>query len=232
MVLKSIAFIPDGNRRFAKKQGIRLESAYEMGTQKSWKVLEWLAKYPTVKFGTFYTLSLENMRRQKNELGLLFAIFERALDRARNEPFLDTNGIRVLFSGRRELFPQSLQKKMRELEAHTESNSEKTVNLALGYSGQHEIVDAAKRVAADVQAGKLNAHDFDEAAFRAYLYQDLPDPDLIIRTSGTQRLSGFLTYQSAYSELYFSPKFWPEFNEADLDAAIESYSLQQRNFGK
>lgn len=232
MTLHSIAFIPDGNRRYASLHGLRLEKAYQMGLDKSWSVLEWLRDYPSIKFGTFYTLSLENLRRQKNELNLLFHIFEHAIQRAKKESFLAENNIRLTFSGRLELFPKKLQTQMKEIEKSTSDHDGKTVNLAMGYSGQAEIVDAVKKIATDVKNRNLDASSIDERSFHAYLYSDQPDPDLIIRTSGTKRLSGFLTYQSAYSELYFCQRYWPEFTRQDMDDAIQEYETRQRNFGK
>ena len=231
MGLSSIAFIPDGNRRYAQSQGLNLLQSYSMGTQKSWDVLEWLTKYPSIKFGTFYTLSLENLSRSALELKVLFKVFERELDKIKSRSILTDNNIKLKFIGKRDAFPKSLQQKMDKAEEFTENHKNKKIFLALGYNGQQEIVDAAKKIAIDYSNG-LDIESLNEKSFKKYLYADFPEPDLIIRTSGTKRLSGFMTYQSAYSELYFTEKHWPELTEKDIDTAIKDYNLRQRKFGK
>jgi len=121
---------------------------------------------------------------------------------------------------------------MSAAEKFTENNKGKTINLCLGYNGQAEIVDAAKKLALAYKEGNIDISDIDEKHFTKFLYSDFAEPDLIIRTGQTQRLSGFLTYQSAYSELYFSNKYWPEFSEQDLRTAVDSYYERSRKFGK
>ncbi len=231
MELDSIAFIPDGNRRFAQKTGISLLKSYQLGTQKAWQVCEWLGKYKEIKFGTFWSLSLENFQR-KREIPVLFRIFEKELEKVKTSGLFEREGIRLQFIGRKSVFPVRLQKKIGEAEKFTENFNEKTINVALGYSGQAEIIDAAKSIALDYKSGKINLDSIDEKKFHSYLYNNFKDPDLIIRTSGVKRLSGFLPYQSAYSELYFLEKFWPEITENDIDTAIQDYYSRQRNFGK
>lgn len=232
MELNSIAFIPDGNRRYAKKFGINLAQSYRLGTQKAWDVLDWLVKYPVIKIGTFYTLSLENLTRNKSELNVLFKIFERELGKVTEQSIFEKEGIKLKFLGRTDRFPRKIQLKMKEAEEFTENYKSKTINLALGYNGQAEIVDAAKKLAEEHKSNSLDLNTINETTFKNYLYSVFPDPDLIVRTGGTHRLSGFLTYQSAYSELYFINKYWPELQEKDLDAAVEDYYERQRRFGK
>ncbi len=232
MELKSIAFIPDGNRRYATKAHISLLESYKLGTQKAWDVLDWLVKYPQIKVGTFYTLSLENFNRSRLELHALFKIFGRELDSINERPIIEEQKIAFKFLGRLDRFPKKLQEKMRSVEQQTSQNKKHTVNLAIGYNGQAEIVDAAKKIAEQYKNNQLQLEKIDESAFKNYLYDNFPEPDLLIRTSGMQRLSGFLTYQSAYSELCFINKFWPELEESDLDCAIDDFSERQRRFGK
>ena len=233
MVLQSIAFIPDGNRRYAKTHRISLIQSYQMGTQKAWDVIDWLKPYKHIKSGTFYTLSLENLTRKKTEIGLLLKVFEKEIDKALNSPIFEENDLSVQFVGRLSAFPKKIRDKMKKLQTRTENYQSKTINLALGYSGQAEISDAAKQFAEDYKNNKISLSEMDEKKFRDYLYNPtLQDPDLIIRTSGTQRLSGFLTYQSAYSELSFVNKYWPEFERSDLDFAVRDFENRQRNFGK
>jgi len=231
-MLNSIAFIPDGNRRYASRANVSLAEAYKLGTEKAWDVLGWLAAYPMIKVGTFYTLSLENLARKGHEKAILFKIFERELDSVKERSVLSENGIQLKFLGRRDVFPQVIRQKMGEAEELTADNGKRTINLALGYNGQSEIVDAAKKFAQSCRLGEISPSELNEKTFRNYLYGNFPDPDLIVRTSGTQRLSGFLTYQSAYSELCFVDKYWPELQQQDLDRIVSDYSERDRRFGK
>ena len=232
MGLTSIAFIPDGNRRFAQNNMLSLSNAYAAGTQKAWDVVDWLNEYPKITVGTFWALSNENLNRSFVEKKLLFKIFEREIDRAKDNGFFEANQIRLKFVGRLAQLPDQLKTKMAALEKGTENFSAKTMNIALGYGGRAEIVDAAKKVAEDYKNNGLDLDTLTEERFKEYLYKPFQDPDLIVRTSGTQRLSGFLPYQSAYSELYFCPKFWPEFSEQDLAEAVSNYEKRDRRYGK
>lgn len=232
MTLSSVAFIPDGNRRFALKKGISLLDSYRLGTQKAWDVIDWLRSYPEIKSGAFYTLSFENLSRNQTELSILFRIFDKELDKAANNMVFEQEQMHINFVGRFEALPQRIQAKMKKLEEKTRDFKHKTIHLAIGYSGQNEIVDAAKKIAEQYKQGLLSLSDITTQSFSRFLYGSVPEPDLVIRTSGTQRLSGFLTYQSAYSELYFSPKYWPEFEKNDLDIAIQEFENRKRNFGK
>jgi undecaprenyl diphosphate synthase len=232
MPLSSIAFIPDGNRRFAQARGLNLLDSYRLGTQKAWDVLDWLKEYPAIKTGTFYTLSAENLSRNPAELKLLLAIFDRQVDRALSDPMFEENGLRVRVIGDPQTLPANLQQKLSRLERNTENHSQKTVNLAIGYSGQSEIVSAAKKIAQQYKEGALDLAELTVDNFSRFLYSAFPDPDLIIRTSGTKRLSGFLTYQSAYSELCFVDKYWPEFARVDLANAVSEFEQRERRFGK
>lgn len=231
-MIQSIAFIPDGNRRFAKTAGVNLAESYSIGTQKAWDVLAWLKKYPNITTGTFYTFSLKNFQRSKLELSILMKIFEHELDKVKNQKVIQECGIQLKFIGRTEQFPKNIQKKMIEAEKYTSQFSDKTVNLALGYDGQTEIIDAAQRFAMDVKNGKALPETLSTETFKNYLYSDIKEPDLIIRTSNEQRLSGFLTYQSAYSELAFLDKYWPQLTENDVDTVIQNFEQRDRRFGK
>lgn len=231
-MLESIAFIPDGNRRYARKVGINFLQAYQLGTQKAWNVMHWLEDYDSVKSGTFWMLSLENMLKRKAELGMLFRIFDREIDKVKNSGYFEQNQVNIRFFGRLDLLPKKLLEKVKQAEDFTRDFKKRTINLALGYSGRAEIVDAAKRLALDAQNGAVDLEEVDEQSFSKYLYADLREPDLMIRTSGEQRTSGFLPFQSTYSELYFCRHYWPEFSKQDLDEAIADFGARQRNFGK
>ncbi len=231
MRLKSIAFIPDGNRRFAKEKNISLAESYNLGTQKARNVMEWLVDYPKIKTGTFYTLSSKNLNRNKFELKLLFKMFEKELDFAKTDKMFEENGISLRFIGRLNMLPKHISNKMREVEKITENFSEKIINLAVGYDGQSEIVDAAKNLAIDYKKNKIDLNNVNEENFSKYLYSSM-NPDLLIRTGKTKRLSGFLTYQSSYSELFFCDKYWPDFEKTDLKKAVEQFNSKNRRFGK
>jgi len=231
-MIESIAFIPDGNRRYAKLAGISLAQSYSIGTQKALDVVKWVSKYPSINVGTFYTFSLKNFERSKLELEILFKIFEKQLDEAKTSSLFRDNGIKLKFIGRREMFPSKLQEKMNSVEEYTSDFSNCQINLALGYDGQTEIVDAAQRFALDVQNGKAKPEDLSTGNFSKYLYSEFKAPDLIVRTSNEQRLSGFLTYQSSYSEFAFLNKYWPQLEEADVDKVITDYDNRDRRFGK
>ena len=232
MNLNSIAFIPDGNRRYALSQGISLLESYKVGTNKAWYVIDWMKEFPFIKTGTFYTLSLKNLERKSIEVKLLFKIFEKELDKVRDTNYFEKNGIKLNFIGKIHLLPKKIQEKIAFAKKKTENNSEKTINLALGYDGQTEIVDAAKKIALAAKENSFDLSQLNEKTFNKFLYSEISPPDLIIRTSGTHRLSGFLTYQSSYSELYFCNKYWPEFSQQDLCNAVSEFEERQRRYGK
>ena len=232
MGLNSIAFIPDGNRRFALARGLSLFEAYSRGTDKALEVIKWLTSYPEIKAGTFYTLSLENAQRSKAELSVRMKIFEKELERVKTNSLFEEKGIKLKFVGKKEIFSRKVQSKMLEAEKITSENGKKTVYLALGYNGQEEIVEAAKKIALSSMQKNFSLKDLDRDSFKNFLYDTMPEPDMLIRTSGTKRLSGFLTYQSAYSELCFIDKYWPELQKQDLDNAISEYDSRKRKFGK
>jgi len=230
-MLSSIGFIPDGNRRFAKENKISIIDSYKLGTRKAWETIGWLQKYPEIKTGYFYTLSLKNLARKKHELNVLFKIFENELKRVTETDYFEKNGIRLKFIGRLNDLPNKMQSMLSEAEEATANNTKKLITLALGYDGQAEIVDAAKQLALDYNSGKVDLEKVNEKSFSNYLYS-ANQPDLIVRTSGEHRLSGFLPYQSTYSELYFADKYWPEFEASDLARAVREFNNRKINLGK
>jgi len=231
--LKCIGIISDGNRRYSQKYGIPLHKAYAIGTKKAWDVIEWLQDYEEIKHGIFYTLSLENFqRRSRLELKILFRIFERELEKIKKKNYFEKFGICLRFIGKVSLLPKYLSKKMEEVEKITENNGPKNLYLAVCYNGQQEIIDAAKRIAKMVKDGAVKVSEINQKLFSSMLYANIPFPDLIVRTGNTKRLSGFLTFQSAYAELEFIQKLWPEITREDLDKAISSFYKRQRRFGK
>lgn len=231
-MLESIAFIPDGNRRFAKKEGISLEESYKIGVDNFWNVLEWLSNYPYIKTCVFYAFSLKNFERSKKELDILMNIFENQLIKAINSEFESGKKIKVKFIGDLNLFSKNIREEMQKLEEKTAGYSDRVVYLALGYDGQNEIIGAAKNFAKDVLDDKINIDSLTTKNFSKYLYSEFKSPDIIVRTSNEQRLSGFLTYQSSYSELAFLNKYWPEIIQKDIDKIVLDFEKRERRFGK
>lgn len=232
MALNSIAFIPDGNRRFAKSSGKPLDSAYSAGTRKALEVIDWLQDYDEIKTGTFYTLSMENLQRNKAELSILFSLFAQELKKIKENNFFNDRDIKLRFIGRLDLLPKKIQLLATEAEQSTKDNKSKTINLALAYNGQQEIIDACKKLAKRYANNGLKLKDINIDLFTHCLYSQFPFPDLIIRTSGAERLSAFLTFQSAYSELSFIDKYWPQLTKNDLRKAVKDYYARERRFGR
>ncbi len=226
----SIAIIPDGNRRFAKRAGVSQTRAYVQGFRNVAHAIKW-ANARDVQSITFWALSLENFsKRTDGELSSLFKLFEKHLTRALSEASKKAEG-RVRFFGRLDLLPKALVIKMRALERKTAKQSGIQVNVAVAYSGHEELANAARLMAMDAKSGKLEPRTITPDVFASYLYLQEPT-DLVIRTGNVQRTSGFLPWSADYSELYFSPKLWPEFTEKDFDAAIQFYNDTDRRFGK
>ena len=225
--LKCIGIIPDGNRRFAKRNNISLIEAYKIGTNKAWEAIGWLSLHKEIKDGIFYTLSLENFyKRSKLELKVLFKIFEKELEKIiRNNP-LEKFETSIKFFGKLELLPKSLNEKIKKVEEISENNGKKKIWLALCYDGQQEIVDAVKKIL------ELGITKLQRKNFAKFLYAKIPFPDLILRTGNAKRLSGFLTFQSAYAELEFLPKLWPEIQKKDFDKVIQNFYKRERRFGR
>lgn len=225
-----IGLIPDGNRRFSKRLMLKPWKGHEFGYKKFKRLLEWCREYK-IKELTIYAFSLENFKRPKKEFNFLMELFKEAFKE------LITSGdkeklknIRIKFIGRLKLFPQEIQNIMYELEEKTKNNKPYKLNLAMAYSGRAEIVDTTKKLIKKVQEGNLKIENINESIFKENL-ELTTEPDLIIRTSES-RLSGFLPYQSAYSEIVFLPKIlWPEFNKQDFIDCINKFSSRKRRFG-
>ncbi len=228
-----IAIIMDGNRRWAMKRGLEPWLGHRFGAEKLEEVVEWCLKLG-IKVVTFFALSTENLRRDRRELEELFKLFKEKIEEQLNGDLLHKNRIRVKVIGKKELLPSDLRDLLERLEEATKSYDNLFVNLAIAYGGRAEITDAARRLAEDVVSGKIRIDDINEETISRYLYTaDLPiqEPDMIIRTSGEERISNFLLWQSAYSELVFLDVYWPEFRKIDLMRAIRTYQKRQRRFG-
>ncbi len=224
-----IAIIMDGNGRWAKKHGKeRYEGHYE-GVETVRKIVEASAELG-IKFLTLYAFSTENWRRPKEEVDALMHLFVETIQQ--ELPTLNKNGIRLRAIGDIASMPQQNIDKLNETMAKTENNSKMDLILALSYSGRWEILDAVKKIVADQKKNLVSAEDIDEKLFSTYLNTaGIPDPELLIRTSGELRISNYLLWQIAYTELYITPKLWPEFDKEDLYEAILDFQSRERRFG-
>ena len=226
---KHIAIIMDGNGRWAKEKGLPRTAGHREGVNRVKEIVRAAAQLG-VKVVTFFAFSSENWVRPKAEISILMRYLNNFLDRQIRE--LEKNNIRFLAIGRGEPIPKYLQDKIKQAEDKTEKNSGMIVVLALNYGARQEIVDAVKSFCLKVQSGEEKISDLDVDVFSRYLYTaNLPDPDLLIRTSAEKRLSNFLLWQLSYAELYFPKKYWPDFGAKDLEKAIEVYQKRERRFG-
>ncbi len=229
-----IAIILDGNRRWASRKTLNPWYGHEKGAEKVEQLLDWCLKIG-VKSITIYAFSTENFSRSKNEVKEIMRIAEGEFQRILTDERIHDNKVHVRVIGRRKLLPKALQQRITDVENATKDYDEHFLNIALAYGGRAEIVDAAKKIAQKVDEGRLNLEEIDEQLFESYLYTShLPkqDPDLIVRTSGEERLSGFLLWQSAYSELCFLDVYWPDFRWIDFLRAVRTFQMRRRRYGR
>jgi len=227
--IKHIAIIMDGNRRWAKKNNMPVKLGHKQGAETLKKIVRYANKIG-IKYMTVYAFSTENWKRSKEEVDALMSLLENYLDQFSREADDENIVIRVL--GDEEALSESLRNKINEVVSATKDNTGIIFNIALNYGGRNEIVNATKNICKDVKNGLIKPEDITEEVFSSYLYtKDDPDPDLLIRTSGEIRLSGFLPWQSVYSEFYFTDVLWPDFTEKNLDEAIAEYNKRNRKFG-
>ena len=226
---KHVAFIMDGNGRWARERGIVRTAGHREGVQRVKEIIRGVYKLG-IQTVTFFAFSTENWTRPKSEVAVLMRYLDNFLGKEINQ--LHKNNTRFLVIGRSDPIPKYLQEKIRKAQEKTKDNTGLRVVLALNYGGRQEIVDAAKRFAKDVLAGKTDPEGLDEEKFSRYFYAaDIADPDLLIRTSSEMRISNFLLWQLSYSEFYFSPKYWPDFGITELKEAISEYQKRKRRFG-
>ena len=229
---KHVAIIMDGNRRYSKLQGnIDVVKGHEIGVDTLEKVLDWSIELG-IEIITVYAFSTENFNRPQHEVEGLMNLFVKNFKRLVDHEKIHKNEVKVKVVGRTELIPESVREAIKEAEDATAKYNKRLFNIAIGYDGRLEIIDSFKKIIADVQAGKITIDDVDEELVSKNLYTGgLADPNLIIRTSGEERLSGFLLWQSSYSELYFCETLWPELRKVDFIRAIRSYQARDRRFG-
>lgn len=231
--LEHIAIILDGNRRWASENELNPWLGHRKGAETVEQLLDWCEKLD-VKLVTLYTFSTENFMRSPGEIDEIMKITEEKFRKLLTDERIHRNKVHVKIIGRRNLLPESLQKLINEVEKATANYDNQFLNFAIAYGGRAEIVDAARVIAEKVKAGELEPEDIHESTFEKYLYTShMPkqEPDLIIRTSGEERLSGFLLWQSAYSELAFLDVYWPDFRLIDLLRAIRTFQKRKRRYG-
>jgi len=231
---RHIGIILDGNRRWAQGQNMNPWEGHRVGGEHVKDFLEWCINL-NINTVTLYAFSTENFKRTEKEVEELMKIYEKSFSEILDSDLIKKYEVRVTTIGRRNLLPESLQKLIAKVEEQTKEYDKFYLNLALAYGGRAEIVDAARELAELVKVGKLEPEQISEELIEDHLYtKHLPqqEPDLIIRTGNESRLSNFLLWQAAYSELFIVDVYWPDFREIDLQRVIRNYQLRNRRFGK
>jgi len=232
IVPNHLAVIMDGNRRYAESVGLLPHEGHLKGKNTLENLSDWCREIG-IKVLTVYAFSLENFDRNEDELEKLMDLFAESFRNAGDDPRVHKNKVRVRALGHRELLPNRVKEAINYAEAKTENYSDFNYNLAVAYGGRQEIVRSMKIIGQKIESGDLKAKEIDADLISSNLYtSDLPDPDLILRTSGEERISNFLLWQLAYSELYFADVFWPDMRKIDFLRAIRSYQQRNRRLGK
>ena len=230
---RHISIIMDGNRRFAWSLSLGTEIGHRHGKEKLREVMDWVIDL-RIPYLTVYALSTENLSsRDSDELEALFDLYVAGLDEISEDEEIHSRGVRVRVVGRSEDLPDRVNQAIENAQEKTSGYSNFTFTVCLAYGGREEIVDAVKGIATDHASGTLSLEQIDTTEISNRLYDaEIPDPDLVIRTSGEERVSNFLLWQIAYSELYFTDVHWPSFTKSDLYDAIETYQMRRRRYGE
>jgi tritrans,polycis-undecaprenyl-diphosphate synthase [geranylgeranyl-diphosphate specific] len=222
----------DGNRRFAKELGLSWEAGHIFGREKIEELLDWCFDF-NIRILTIYAFSTENFKRSQKEVQTLMQLLKEELDKAKKDSRIHQNKVRIRILGRLESLPKDVQQSAKLIMDITKTYKAYQLNIALAYGGREEIIQAIQRMGSDIKKGKLKVKNISQQTVSSYLYTSgLPDPDLILRTSGEERISNFLLWQLAYSELYFSDVYWPALQKRDFLLAIRTYQHRKRRFGK
>lgn len=228
--LTHVAVILDGNGRWAKERGLERVEGHIAGADNVVNLMSWMERYPEIKYVTLYAFSTENWKRSQEEVNALMELLCRFLDE--KLPILKERRIRLLASGDLSGLPLVCQERLKHVKCETSVDYERTLILALNYGSRNELVHAMRKIGAKVRDGQLNIEDITERTIGEHLYlPEIPDPDLLIRTSGECRLSNFLLWQLSYSEFYFTDTYWPDFGIEDFDKAVQSYYHRERRYG-
>lgn len=229
-ICRHIAIIMDGNGRWAKKRGMPRTFGHKKGAENVVKITRAM-KDPGVKYLTLYAFSTENWQRSKDEVDALMQLLNEYLDKELKE--IMDNNVRIVFIGERYMLSDSIQAKMTFLEKESEKNTDLTLCIALSYGSRQEILFAVKKIAAKVKEGSMDISQITQDVFSEELYtKEIPDPDVLIRTSGEQRISNYLLWQSAYTELFFTNTLWPDFGKDELWDIINKFNQRERRYGK
>ncbi len=231
-VPQHIAVILDGNRRFAENIGLEKLKGHIFGAKKLEEVVGWCQELG-IKYITVYAFSTENFNRSEKEIETLMTLFAEKFKEVARDKRVHKYKVRVRVIGDLGFLPEKVKQAVEEAQGATEGYDGYTLNLAIGYGGRAELAEAVRRICERIEHGELKPSEIDEKLISSHLYTaDMPDPDLIIRTSGEERLSGFLLWQSAYSELYFCEANWPAFSKIDFLRAIRNYQGRKRRLGR
>ena len=232
VVPKHLAVIMDGNRRYAEDLGILPHEGHIVGKSTLENLSDWCRNLD-IKHLTVYAFSLENFDRDEKELGPLMDLFEESFRNAGDDPRVHDNKVRVRAIGHREMLPDKVVKAIEYAESKTKDYNDFNYNLAVAYGGRQELVRSMEKIAQKVKKGEIEPGEIDAKLISSNLYTSgLPDPDLILRTSGEERISNFLLWQLAYSELYFADVFWPDMRKIDFLRAIRSFQKRKRRLGR
>lgn len=229
-ICRHIAIIMDGNGRWAKKRGMPRTFGHKKGAENVVKITRAM-KESGVKYLTLYAFSTENWQRSKDEVDALMQLLNEYLDKELKE--IMDNNVRIVFIGERYMLSDRIQAKMAFLEKESEKNTDLTLCIALSYGSRQEILSAVKKIAAKVKEGSMDISQITQDVFSEELYtKEIPDPDVLIRTSGEQRISNYLLWQSAYTELFFTNTLWPDFGKDELWDIINKFNQRERRYGK
>lgn len=230
VIPKHIAFIMDGNARYAKKLAMPTRFGHKKGTENVEKIAEYCIEIG-VKFLTIYAFSSENWNRPQDEVNYLMDLLYEYLNNDAEK--LTKDGIKIIISGNLEKINEKLKAKILEVQEFSKDNKNLILNVAFSYGARQELVDATKKIAIAIENKSINIDDINENLIKNFLYKpEIPDPDLLVRTGGDFRVSNFLLWQIAYTELYFCNKMWPEFGKQDLLKAIVNFNQRERRYGK
>lgn len=222
-----VAIIVDGNGRWAKEKGLPRSLGHDAGFKRLKEIVSY-AFDKNIKVVSVYVFSTENFKRSKEEVDHLMNLFVNGF---KKDKFYLKENIKVVFSGRKEPLRQDVLEAMDKIVNDTKNNTKGILNICLNYGSRSEIIDATKKIVNDIENGKLNIDEINEDMYHKYLYQDLPDIDLMIRTSGELRLSNFLLWQNSYAEFYFPKTYFPDFTKKEFDKALIEYTSRDRRFG-
>ncbi len=229
---RHVAIIMDGNRRFAESFGLGHSEGHVAGRDKLEEMLNWCLEVG-IRILTVYAFSTENIKRSEEEVEELMDLFQVNFRKAADDERVHRHRIRVGAIGNIELLPQRVQDSIAYANERTGAYDDYVFNIAIAYGGREEILNAIRHIAQDACDGKVDLDDIDEERFSKYLYtSDLPDPDLVLRTSGEERISNFLLWQLAYSELYFTDVYWPGFRKVDFLRSLRAYQMRKRRYGQ